>query len=87
VGLCLRLPVRQTLREHGGRRQEGRHLLFDQLLLLHRGGKHDLRELVSPRCRCAVASRSSRSAFFAASVSSSTMSSMTPAQVSRLLAA
>jgi hypothetical protein len=32
----------------GGRRQEGRHLLFDQSLLLHRGGKNDLRELVSP---------------------------------------
>jgi hypothetical protein len=44
----VRLPVRQTLREFRGRRQEGRHLLFDQLLLLHRGGKHDLVELVSP---------------------------------------
>jgi hypothetical protein len=40
--------VRQTLRELRGRRREGPHLLFDQLLLFHRGGQDDLRELVSP---------------------------------------
>ena len=38
-----RLPVRQTLREHGSGCQEGRHLLFDQLMLLHGGGQDDLR--------------------------------------------
>jgi hypothetical protein len=40
--------VRQALRELGGRRQEDGHLLFEQTMLLHRCGKHDLRELVSP---------------------------------------
>ena len=47
-GLRLRLPARKVVGERGCRRQESGHLLFDQLMLLHRGGKHDLRELVSP---------------------------------------
>jgi hypothetical protein len=31
------------------RRQERGHLLFDQLMLLHRGGENDLGGVVSPR--------------------------------------
>jgi hypothetical protein len=35
--------------ELGRRREKVGHLFLDQSLLLHRGGKHYLRELVSPR--------------------------------------
>jgi hypothetical protein len=62
--LAVRSPVSDAVCEIGSGCEENGYLLLAQLLLLHRGGKHDLRELVSP-------SRSSPPTLFAASSSSS----------------
>jgi hypothetical protein len=43
-----RLPVRQSHRELGGRREEGSPLAFELVVLLHRGGQDRLERLVGP---------------------------------------
>jgi hypothetical protein len=50
------VPARQLAREVGSGCEESGYLFLDQSLLLHRGGKNDLSELVSPRLpmRCCV---------------------------------
>jgi hypothetical protein len=47
--LAVRSPVSDAARKVGSGCQEGRHLFLDQLILLHRGGENDLRELVGSR--------------------------------------